>query len=657
MDKNKLLFLKVCLVVFFIAILTISILMYKYNALISLAFIGISAMIGLLITSNIVSLNKNLLGFFSELNRKTLDVETCALYYYPEMLIIVNNTNKIVWYNKKFAERFKDYGEVFGQDISELISTNISPLRKSHHNTVQINIDNRYYKVSSVAYADYKTDLSMICFEDVTEFTKVSKLYELSKPVVMFISIDNFEDIFQNSRESDKAHIQATVEQLIEEFLSDCDSIISRISHDKYTIVTKQQYVKQMMENKFSILDKAREIVTSDKLNLTLSIGVGLDFNTITESEQGAKQALDMALGRGGDQCAVKSSDGGFQFFGGVSKGIEKHSKIKSRIIATAIQELISNYDDVYIMGHRFGDLDSIGSAVGLADAVRQMDKHVYIVTDFERTLAKSLIEYVNAQSEHNLFISVPDALANFKSSTSCLIIVDTHNKDIIESRDLYELANQIIVIDHHRKTVKFIDNAVIFHHEPFASSASEMVTELIQYFKIPNKISTYSADALLSGIMLDTKNFVMKTGVRTFEAAAFLKKNGADTIAVKTLFSSSIASYKAKANIVASAEIYKRCAIAESDEIIDNIRIVAPQSADELLNITGVDASFIIYRTADCINISARSLGKMNVQLVMEMLGGGGHQTMSATQIRDKSMKEVYSMLISAIDSLMPDS
>jgi c-di-AMP phosphodiesterase-like protein len=631
--------------------------MYKYNSLISLAFIGISAMIGLLITSNIVSLNKNLLGFFSELNRKTLDVETCALYYYPEMLIIVNNTNKIVWYNKKFAERFKDYGEVFGQDISELISTNISPLRKSHHNTVQINIDNRYYKVSSVAYADYKTDLSMICFEDVTEFTKVSKLYELSKPVVMFISIDNFEDIFQNSRESDKAHIQATVEQLIEEFLSDCDSIISRISHDKYTIVTKQQYVKQMMENKFSILDKAREIVTSDKLNLTLSIGVGLDFNTITESEQGAKQALDMALGRGGDQCAVKSSDGGFQFFGGVSKGIEKHSKIKSRIIATAIQELISNYDDVYIMGHRFGDLDSIGSAVGLADAVRQMDKHVYIVTDFERTLAKSLIEYVNAQSEHNLFISVPDALANFKSSTSCLIIVDTHNKDIIESRDLYELANQIIVIDHHRKTVKFIDNAVIFHHEPFASSASEMVTELIQYFKIPNKISTYSADALLSGIMLDTKNFVMKTGVRTFEAAAFLKKNGADTIAVKTLFSSSIASYKAKANIVASAEIYKRCAIAESDEIIDNIRIVAPQSADELLNITGVDASFIIYRTADCINISARSLGKMNVQLVMEMLGGGGHQTMSATQIRDKSMKEVYSMLISAIDSLMPDS
>jgi c-di-AMP phosphodiesterase-like protein len=601
-------------------------------------------------------MHKNLLGFFSELNRKTLDIETHALYHYPQMLVIIDHSNQIVWYNQKFKECFKDSGEVFGKNVCNLINTNVTPLRKSHKNTLQVQIGERHYKVSSIAYEDYKTELAMISFEDVTEFREVAKLYQLSKPVVMFISIDNFEDIFQNSRESDKAHIQAQVEQLIEEFLSDCDSIISKISHDKYTIVTKQQYVQQMIDNKFSILDKAREIVTSDKLTLTLSIGVGLDYNTITESEQSAKQALDMALGRGGDQCAIKTSDGGFQFFGGVSKGIEKHSKIKSRIIATAIQELISNYDDVYIMGHRFGDLDSIGSAVGLADAVRQMGKRVYIVTDFERTLAKSLIDYVSTQCDHNLFISVPDALSNFKNATSCLIVVDTHNKEIIESKDLYELANQVIVIDHHRKTVNFIDNAVIFHHEPFASSASEMVTELIQYFKIPNKIASYSADALLSGIMLDTKNFVMKTGVRTFEAAAFLKKNGADTIAVKTLFSSTISSYKAKASIVASAEIYKRCAIAETDEIIDNIRIVAPQSADELLNITGVDASFIIYRTVDCINISARSLGKMNVQLVMEMLGGGGHQTMSATQIRDKSMKEVYAMLISAIDNMLPE-
>lgn len=603
----------------------------------------------------IVSMNKNLYGFFSELSRKTLKVESCALYDYPNMLVIVNNKNKIVWYNKIFLKKFSNYKELFGQDINYILGCNINPLRKSHHNTMEISVDNQTFKMFSVPYGDYKTDLSMITFLDITELNHINKLYQQTKPVVMFISIDNFEDIFQNSKESDKATIQAKVEQLIETFLLDYDTVISRVSHDKYTIITKQQHVQHMMKNKFKILDMAREIVTADKIPLTLSIGVGLDFNTMSESEQSAKQALDMALGRGGDQCAVKTSDGGFQFFGGVSKGIEKHSKIKSRIIATAIQELISNFDNVYIMGHRFGDLDSIGSAVGLADAVRQMGKHVYIVTDFERTLARPLIEHIISVSEFNMFISVPEALSNFKSSSSCLIIVDTHNKDIIESKDLYELANQVIVIDHHRKTVNFIDNAVIFHHEPFASSASEMVTELIQYFKIPNKISSYSAEALLSGIMLDTKNFIMKTGVRTFEAAAFLKKNGADTIAVKTLFSTSIQSYKTKANIVASAEIYKRCAIAETNEIVENIRIIAPQSADELLNITGVDASFIIYRTNDCINISARSLGKMNVQLVMEKLGGGGHQTMSATQIRDKSMKDVYLMLINAIDDILP--
>jgi c-di-AMP phosphodiesterase-like protein len=595
-------------------------------------------------------------SFFAELNRQTSKIETCALYDYPSPLVIVSRENLIVWYNKKFYNFFKtSYDEIFGQNIDDLLHTKINPLRKSHHNSIDLTLDDRMYKIFTVAYGEYKTDLSMICFQDVTELQNVTKLYEQSKPVVMSISIDNFEDIFQNSKESDKAHIQAIVEQLLEEYLSNSDCIISRISHDKYTIVVKQQYVLKMMEDKFDILDKAREIVTADKTNLTLSIGVGLDYNSLAESELSAKQALDMALGRGGDQCAVKTSDGGFQFFGGVSKGIEKHSKIKSRIIATAIQELVSNYDNVYIMGHRFGDLDSMGSAIGLADAFIQMGKHAYIVTDFERTLAKPLIDYVTQHNENIVFIPVSDALSTFKNNNSCLVVVDTHNKDIIESKDLYEVANQVIVVDHHRKSVNFIDNAVIFHHEPFASSASEMVTELLQYFKIPNKISPYTADALLSGIMLDTKNFVMKTGVRTFEAAAFLKKNGADTIAVKTLFSNSINSYKARANIVANAEIYRCCAIAETTDAIDNIRIVAPQSADELLNITGVDASFVIFKTADCVNISARSFGKMNVQIVMEKLGGGGHQTMSATQIRDKSMKEVYLMLISAIDSVLP--
>ncbi len=640
----------------YIIVLALSIAFLKYNILVSMISFAISIIVGMMAVYNINSIKQNLYGFFMDTNNKTLRFQDCALYEYPNPLVIIDNNDTIVWYNKKFLSYFKDHNELFGQKIDEILSTNIKVLRKSRENTLEVSLGNNTYTISIVPYGDYSSELSMVHFIDVTEYKEISTIYENSKPVVMFITIDNFDDIFQNSKESDKARIQATVETLIEDYLSKYDCVVSRVAHDKYTIVTHQEHVLEIMDKKFNILDKAREIVTNDKLNLTLSIGVGMGFDSISESELSAKQALDMALGRGGDQCAIKNFDGSFQFFGGVSKGIEKHSKIKSRIIATAIQELISNYDNVYIMGHRFGDLDSIGSAIGLSDAVQQMGKRAYVVTDFNKTLASPLIQYHIEHSDHNTFIDVDTAIENFKNYNSCLIVVDTHNKMILESKALYEMANQIIVIDHHRKNVNFIDNAVIFHHEPFASSASEMVTELIQYFKIPNKISSYSADALLSGIMLDTKNFIMKTGVRTFEAAAFLKKNGADTIAVKSLFSNTIESYKAKSKIVASADIYKRCAIAETEEDIKDIRIVAPQSADELLNITDVDASFVIYKTNDCINISARSLGKMNVQIVMEKLGGGGHQTMSATQLHECTMKDAYLMLISAIDTTLAD-
>ena len=304
-------------------------------------------------------------------------------------------------------------------------------------------------------------------------------------------------------------------------------------------------------------------------------------------------------------------------------------------------------------MGHHFGDLDSVGSAAGLAGAIKQTGKPAFVVVDPVKNLSKPLINRLIETEGKELFMDVDEALMNISEDT-LLIIVDTHNKDFIESRELYERARQVIVIDHHRKTVNFIDNAVIFHHEPYASSACEMVSELIQYFPNPNKLSSAYAEALLSGIMLDTKNFIMKTGVRTFEAAAFLRKMGADTVAVKSLFSNSIETYQRKAQLVASAEVYNRCAIASTDNPSDDIRVVAPQSADELLNITNVDASFVIYSTNNCINISARSMGAMNVQLIMERLGGGGHQTMAATQLYDTSIADAKQSLIHAIDDYL---
>jgi c-di-AMP phosphodiesterase-like protein len=436
----------------------------------------------------------------------------------------------------------------------------------------------------------------------------------------------------------------------MESFIEENAGILRKTAADKFLVILEEQKISSVIENRFKILDNARQIVVDDKMTVTLSIGVGRGGNLI-ESEDFAKQALDMALGRGGDQAAVKTEND-YQFFGGVSKGIEKQTKVKTRMIAKGIMGLIEESTAVYIMGHRFGDLDSIGSAVGLAEAVRNMGKAVSVVVNAEDNLAIPLIDRINEMDENaeTLFIT-PDEAVSEITPTSLLIIVDTHNQDIVESPELYRKAKQVVVIDHHRKMTNYIENAVIFHHEPYASSASEMVTELVQYFGDAGKLSQYSAEALLSGIMLDTKSFVMRTGVRTFEAAAYLRKMGADTVAVRSLFANSMESYHEKTKLVASAEVYERCAIATNETPIENIKVVAPQAADELLGIAGVDAAFVIYMNNGMACFSARSLGAMNVQIVMEKLGGGGHQTMAGAQIEGMKLSEAKDALINAID------
>ena len=299
-------------------------------------------------------------------------------------------------------------------------------------------------------------------------------------------------------------------------------------------------------------------------------------------------------------------------------------------------------------MGHRIGDLDSIGAASGMAAAIRQTGCAAHVVVDPDKTLAGALIEKLRT-AVPDLYVDIPTALSDFHDN-SLLIVIDTHSKDFLESVDLYQRAKHVVVIDHHRKNVNFIDNAVIFHHEPYASSASELVTELMQYFKNGEKLPAVFAEALLAGIMLDTKNFVMRTGVRTFEAAAALRKMGADTVSVKSLFASSMETYQRKAKLVSDAEIYHRCAIAVEEQETEDSMLISPQAADELLGIQNVDASFVIFRANNRVNISARSMGAMNVQVIMEKLGGGGHQTMAATQIPDITLTEAKERLLHAL-------
>lgn len=609
----------------------------------TLFFIAV-LVISLAFVFQLIAAQDNVHKFIAELNTDISLTEKESLYSFPVASVIVDNDNKIIWCNKFFSENVITDRDPFGIDISEIFQMDTDELERN--DSVSASYSGKTYTVTCETNC---TPLKLLCFQDITDYCKLQESFRITRPSVIIIMVDNYDDLLQNSKESDKARVIGDIEKLFEEFMSATNGFLKKLSQNTFIAVLEEQHLSKIIDERFKILDTARKIKVDERLNLTLSIGVGYNCKTLADSESSAKQALDMALGRGGDQAAVKT-EAGFQFYGGVSKGIEKQSRTKTRIIATALQELIHNSSDVLIMGHRFGDLDSIGAAVGLAGSINSMGKSAKIVVDPINNLAAPIIDRLTSLGDGDMFMDEATAL-DVISDDTLLIIVDTHNKNIIESPELYKKAKHVVVIDHHRKNVNFIDNAVIFHNEPYASSTCEIISEMIQYFKDTGRLHPQYADAMLAGITLDTKNFVMKTGVRTFEAAAFLRKNGADTIVVKSMFSSTMDSYRKKARLVASAELYNRCALAVSESSDADMRVIAPQASDELLNITGVDASFVIYPSNNCMCISARSLGAMNVQLVMEKLGGGGHQTMAATQLADKSADEAKKMLLCAID------
>ena len=567
----------------------------------------------------------------------------------PAPVAVIDDNRKFVWYNQIFAEKIGLGQDVYGLDFEGFVKMDMDMLVQNGNAVCPVK--GCIYDVTAEKFEKNDMSFLVLYFHDQTSFYTMRREMSESHPNVLVITIDNYDDIMQNAKESEKAQTSVETEKLIENFMSKTNGFIKKTSPNTFFAILENRHLNEIISSKFKILEAARSIKIAGKYPLTFSIGVGQGAASLAESENIARQCLDMALGRGGDQAVVKT-DTGYRFFGGVSNGVEKRSRSKTRIIANALQDLIMNCERVFVMGHRFGDLDSVGAACGIAGAIINLEKEAFIAVDRTKNLAVNLIEKIDAETEGALFITPAEA-ESMITPGDMLIIVDTHNKDYVESHTLYERARSVVVIDHHRKTVNFIDNAVLFHHEPYASSASEMVTEIIQYFNYPGdgKIAGCIADALLSGIMLDTKNFVMRTGVRTFEAAAFLKKLGADTIAVKHLFSNSIDSYRRKTQIVASAKIHNNCAIAVADFNSEDIRIVAPQAADELLGITDVDASFVIYRTNSTINISARSLGALNVQVIMEQLGGGGHQTMAATQLENVTIEEAAKALIIAID------
>lgn len=575
--------------------------------------------------------------------------ENSALNSFPLPVAVFDSADRIVWYNQKFQNDL--LALLPPQDGSICPFTGGKRLRDIREQTVFSTAvgDKEFTVYFSHIDCAGRQSYALIFTED-TELKKTAKAYAQAKPVVAMVATDSADEIYRSYKESEYAEIISDIGRIAENWFSEYNCVFRTLSSGRALAVMREAELQKMIAKKFNVMEQVRSYTYHGaSVGITLSIGIGRG-ETLGEAESEARQALDMALGRGGDQTAMKNSDETYRFFGGVSKGVEKRTKVRTRVVASAIAELIRGCDNVLVMGHKFSDLDCIGAAVGVCAAAGAFGKSAKIVTYEKTSLATPLMEYMKAQSDGDLFIH-PDIARHTVTEKTLLFVVDTHKADFTEEPEIYEKAPSVVVIDHHRKTVDYIQNAVIFYHEPHASSACEMVTELLQYMQRKPIIGAVQANALLAGIMLDTKEFALRTGVRTFEAAAYLRARGADTVTVKGFFNSSMENKKLRGQVVLNAQSYRNCAVSVADIKHKDIRIISAQAADELLTVSDVSASFVLFRTGDTANISARSMGKVNVQLIMEALGGGGHQTMAAVQLANTDLSEARQMLKKAID------
>ncbi|MBO5410480.1 MAG: DHH family phosphoesterase [Clostridia bacterium] len=586
---------------------------------------------------------------FMEKNSRKLDfTDAKVLSNQPFPVAVCDSDGYIKWCTERFASEILG-GNLLPSTLIEDYSNGVDIDTLINEEETIVKVDEMYYSVYTHTYTHDGDVYCVLYYLNNTRLKQTEIEYAASRPYAIVIELDSLDEMRAEYRDSEKTEIRSQIEAAIDNWSDLYNSVVKRITDDRYLIVTEQCNFNRMVEDRFSILETVRKFeYKGKKVGSTLSIGVagGAD---IRACEQNARKAIEMALGRGGDQVAIKNKEG-YDFIGGVSKSSEKRNKVKSRLIGSALSELIKASSNIIIMGHSYTDLDAIGAAVGIWCAASALSKPAYIVTDKSKSLATSLIEKLCTEGLEENIIGCDEALGIINKK-SLLVVVDTHIESFVEFPEIYEKIEVRVIIDHHRRSATDIQNAVVIHLDPAASSASEMVTEILQYITSDTEITKPVAEALLAGIMLDTKNFVLRCGVRTFEAAAFLKEKGADTVNVKLLFANSMDVNKLRNQVVSAAETYRSCAVSTVDFDSPDIRIISAQAADELLSVSDVNASFVAYESNGTINISARSYGKINVQLIMESLGGGGHQTMAACQIKNCDIHQAVIMLHKAID------
>ena len=569
------------------------------------------------------------------------------------MMVFDLATEDILWSSESFLQLTEQREGIFDAHL-ETVFPNISfhwLLEGKTEAPETVVWNHRTYRVfGGVSHPEGgQSALATTYWMDVTDTEEMRRTLELTRPVVAILMVDNYEDLMKATPEGKRSAVRAMLEEKLSQWSAGSEGMMLKYDRDRYLFVFEEKSFSDFAAKRFDVLDAVREVVAGEGVAATLSIGVGRDADSFEALFKNASVALEMALSRGGDQAVVKDKLN-FEFYGGRSQATEKRTKVKSRVMANALAELIDEAKQVYVMGHSYADMDALGAAAGVCAIVRKRGKKCRIVIDTENNAAHPMLRRLQALPEYQgAFLSGDDAFLRVQPET-LLVVVDTNRPGSVESEPLLDACNRVAVIDHHRRGSSYIDKMALNYHEPYASSASELVTELLQYLIEPGDLLKAESEALLAGIVLDTKNFTNRTGGRTFEAAAYLRRAGADTADVQRMFQSDLQSMISRYDIIRRAELYHGdIAIAALDQECD--RVIAAKAADEMLTLQGVRASFVLYRKDDGIYISARSLGEINVQVLVETLGGGGNSTTAGGQCSGMTVAEAKATLLRAID------
>lgn len=581
-----------------------------------------------------------------------------TVFNMPFPLVMLEEDGNIFWYNTRFLSLI-DEEDLLNKKIGEFVpKINIEDILKEEKtDLLYIEFKDRFYEVH-YNVVEIKKNLStrdkiiMLYWVENTEYRELESKYNAEKLTVSLAYVDNYDEVKSTTPEVNRPLVLAEIDKTVSSYVAQNNGFIRKYENDKYLIIFQNKDLEEMEKRKFDILDDIREIDKGNTIPITLSMGVGKNGETPNESYEYARAAIDIALGRGGNQAVVKE-DNNLSFYGGKTKAIEKRNKVRSRVISHALRQLIDQSEKVFIMGHKNPDMDSFGASIGIMRAVKSRNKKAYLVLDEPNPSIRNIYNRMEEEEADCLDIIISGEKAiEMADKNSLLVVVDNHKPSFTEEPKLLELIDKVVVIDHHRRGAEFIEEPVLTYLEPYASSTCELVTEILYYMSDKMETTKFEADALLAGITVDTKNFTFQTGVRTFEAASILKRAGADTTSVSQLFRDDHSTFLNKAEVVRSSKIvFGKIAIGRLEKDMEDSVLIAAQAANELLNINGIEASFVLTLSEKRVHISGRSLGNISVQLILEKLNGGGHLTSAGTQLEGISLNDAEKMLINAID------